>query len=279
MKLKNIALAAVTCLTASTIVYAGDPANTELPKTSTVNNEEVVSSVLVKKGGSSDGPRMVVKFNLFGLAVRNLPFQFEYAFHKNMSGALGVSMLIPRGLPSSFTGGAEFGDLKFRGYSITPEFRFYPGKKEEHQAPHGFYFAPYARYQNFSFTASGSYANTDTATGASSMYKAEMKAYYKGLGFGMMIGAQWLLGEHITLDWYILGGHYGSGKAGLTVTAPEIGKLSPQDKAEVEKSANDAFEQIGSEVSVKYSGNTADFSIPAKIIGIRGLGLAIGYAF
>jgi hypothetical protein len=44
--------------------------------------------------------KQVIKLNLSQLPLTNISLQYEYAFHKNMSGALGFSFFFPRTLPS-----------------------------------------------------------------------------------------------------------------------------------------------------------------------------------
>jgi hypothetical protein len=196
-----------------------------------------------------------------------------------MSGALGFSKLLPRGLPSSLAGAsAQFLTPKINGWSITPEFRFYPGKKEEHQAPHGFYFAPYARYAKYSIS-SGFSEVYDDGVNAVTYVSGDVEVYYKGLGFGLMIGSQWIIGNHFSIDWFILGGHGGNGKVGFEITSPNIGTLTAQQKQEFEVDLAKSVADVADGVTVDISGNTAKVQAPAKFIGVRGLGLNLGYAF
>lgn len=113
----------------------------------------------------SETRKNVVKLNLFGLGATAIPLQYERALSKNMSVALGVTFVPSRSLPAQLDLGSELTNPQFKGIAITPEFRFYPGKKEKHQAPHGFYLAPYLRYASYTFGSPFSFTTSDTVPG------------------------------------------------------------------------------------------------------------------
>ena len=92
---------------------------------------------------------------------------------------------------------------------------------------------------------------------------------------GFMLGAQWALGKHICLDWWILGPHFGvsSGECISLSSAP----LSEGDQQDIEDELNDIdipmFEQT---VNVTADKVTMIFDGPWG--GIRA-GLSIGVRF
>ncbi|OFX59508.1 MAG: hypothetical protein A2046_11950 [Bacteroidetes bacterium GWA2_30_7] len=226
---------------------------------------------------SQDGPKGTVKLNLFGLAFRNINLQGEYAFHKNFSGCFGFNFMLPGKLPGAFPSAstealesAGFKNFSVSGYSFTPELRFYPGKKDEHQAPHGFYLAPYFRYGKYTFKTDFDFTNEDT--GNTDTYKSAFS--YGGYGGGLMIGTQWLIGEHFSIDWYILGGHGGSGNVSISLTDPAIGDLSAEGKAELEKE----LAESGKNATVTISGDKATVKVKTPCMGFR-MGLSLGFAF
>ncbi|MBK6834589.1 MAG: hypothetical protein IPG89_10055 [Bacteroidetes bacterium] len=116
-----------------------------IPKDSPLYSKKK-STFLSPPLASSEGSKSVIKLNLTQLAFRNFSFQYEYGFHKNMSGALGISLVIPRNIPGqiysppSKTEGWQI--PKFSGFAITPEFRFYPGKKKNIKLPMAFISRP-----------------------------------------------------------------------------------------------------------------------------------------
>ncbi len=119
-----------------------------------------------------------IKVNIFSPIVRTGSFFYERALSNATSAQLGF-----------FYTGYKISDTKFSGFGITPEFRFYPSKKEDMK---GFYLAPFVRYQNFSLTQDA----TDS------------KGTFTSFGGGVLIGGQFLFGNIVTLDMFIGPAYY-----------------------------------------------------------------------
>ncbi|NBC82858.1 MAG: DUF3575 domain-containing protein [Bacteroidetes bacterium] len=127
----------------------------------------------------------VIKANLFSPIVRTGSFFYERGLSDATSAQLGV-----------FYSGASVQETKFRGFGITPEFRFYPGK----ESPEKFYIAPYLRYTNFSLTGEVSDgSNVD-----------EAKATLSAFGGGLLVGGQFIFGDVVALDMFIGPGYAAS---------------------------------------------------------------------
>lgn len=226
----------------------------------------------------------VIKLNLTQLAFRNFSFQYEYGFHKNMSGALGISYLIPRDVPSQFykaSSNAEGWKLpKFGGFAITPEFRYYPGQKVEHKAPHGFYIAPYFRYAKYKLTADYIELyenNTKTRT-----YKGTVT--YGGVTGGLMIGSQWIINEHFSIDWWIVGFGAGAGKFYANVVSDGTLNLSAQEQADLKDDIRNNIGDLGKfgkgVADIQTTPNSATLNIKGvPMQSVRMFGLNLGYAF
>lgn len=238
-----------------------------------------------KKINAGDQKAQVAKLNLFALVARNFSVQYEYAFHKNMSGALGLRWMLPYSADlAKFLGadgsgtGATLGKLKFTGYAITPEFRFYPGKKVEHQAPHGFYIAPYARYGSFSMNTSITIPSDTAANFVGGPIDA--KITYSGFGGGLMFGAQWVFKNHISLDWWILGLHYGSSNVKITAEGDLLAQTG--GTTEVKGSLDDL---VSNDLPFNATSNitVGARQVSGKVSGIpfTGMrcGLSLGYNF
>lgn len=220
---------------------------------------------------AQDGPKNVVKLNLMALAFTNISLQYEHAFGEKISGALGFTIMPSRSLPSSIASDPMLANTTISDWSITPEFRWYPGTKQG--APRGFYIAPYLRYSKtnidipFDVTLTGQAPHT---------YNIE--ASYSGIGGGMMFGAQWIIKDVFSIDWWILGGHYGSGSAAVSLNDALIGSLSQAQKDEL-KAELDGIEVPGGTVKSSISGNNATVNVENLMyFGLR-TGLTIGYAF
>jgi len=237
-----------------------------------------------RKGGSIERPHNV-KMNLLALPLRNFSLQYEYAFHKNMSAALGVRVMLPYivDLSSQLGGddafGAKLGKFKFTGYAITPEFRFYPGKKSEHQAPHGFYLAPYTRFSNFAINTTVTIPN-DPASGFKGG-PVDARITYSGFGGGLMLGAQWVFKNRLSLDWWITGAHYGNAKVKVTAEGDLISQTggATQVKGSLEDLIEGDLPFKNAESNVTIGAKTVSGSIKGiPYSGFR-CGLCLGYTF
>ena len=249
----------------------------------------------VPNSGILSAPKNVIKFNLSGLAFKNFAFQAERAIWKPFSFALGYSLMPKRYLPSVienqlpsdsiFTAVKSF---NYSSHSITPEIRFYPGGFIK-GAPKGFYLAPYARYSvtKIAMTAPDiTYASVDAA-GVTTMIteKITIEGSSKGLAFGMLIGSQWIIGQHFSIDWFILGGHTGTGT--ISVQSKSSMNVPSSAVPAFESAVNDKLSNIESKIPMKLVSDLKATITPhdviikgnSKVIGIRAAGINIGFAF
>lgn len=236
---------------------------------------------LIRMDYDEETPNSVLKMNVSQLGVRNLSFQYEYGFHKNMSGALGLSSLMKQKSPTFFTEedptGEGLRNTEIKGFAITPEFRFYPGVKDEHQAPHGFYVGAYYRYAKYTYTSDYS---VKVSTGRT--YAYDLVATYKGGTFGLLLGSQWIIGKHFSIDWWILGG--GAGNSRFLLEAAGSGFImNAQEQADVKAAIED---RIGDVPVVDLGGKVTTTSNSVKMtsdklpmLSFRGFGLCLGFAF
>ncbi len=116
----------------------------------------------------------LVKANPMSPLVRTGSFFYERALNEDMSVQLGF-----------FYSGASISDTRFRGFGITPEFRYYVS--EARQAPSGIYVAPFLRYQNFDLSTE---VNDASAT-------------ISAMGGGLLVGTQRVLSNVISLEAFI----------------------------------------------------------------------------
>ena len=109
-----------------------------------------------------------------------------------------------------------------------------------------------------------------------------MKVTYKGNTIGLMIGSQWIIGDHFSIDWWIIGA--GFGKADLEMRADGQGFTLDQDaQDELKKQLEREFAAasfIGSKPVVETTATSAKVTIPnLPMRSIRAFGLCLGYAF
>jgi len=127
--------------------------------------------IAVSHVNAQNANQNAVKLNPLSLAFATGNVSYERAVNANQSMQLGV-----------FYSGVGISGLKYSGFGITPEYRFYfAGAKE---ALNGVYAAPFARYQNFSLT------DKETSD----------KTTFSSIGGGATIGWQKMWGSGFVLD-------------------------------------------------------------------------------
>lgn len=219
-----------------------------------------------------------LKINLPGLAIRNYGLQYERALSKRVSFAMGYRFMPEGSIPfksmilksGNNTPEAEqaINSIRLSNTAITPEIRFYMGKKGYGR---GFYIAPFFRYG--SFKASGIELEFQGNGGATETMT--LNGNVKGYSGGLMFGAQWALGKNICLDWFILGPHYGSGSGILTGTASTT--LSQAEQDDLMSTLNQIDIPLIQE-TFSVTSNTATINFTGPWAGIRS-GLSLGIRF
>jgi len=136
----------------------------------------------------------VLKTNFFSPILRTYVIAYERVINEDMSGQFGF-----------FYTQVKLADVKFQGWSVTPEYRYFLSEKRS--APSGIFVAPFFRYMNFSVKDE----STTTTT------KGTMQSF----GGGLLVGAQILLKDRITLEAF-LGPSYLNGNVDVTEGDEEI---------------------------------------------------------
>lgn len=116
----------------------------------------------------------VIKTSLISPFVSTYVVAYERVLNEDMGLQIGL-----------YYSGADVFEADFRGYAITPEFRYY--LSEEKTAPDGAFIAPYLRYQSFTIDDESS---TSSAT-------------LTGLGGGLLIGVQRVFKGTVSLSAFI----------------------------------------------------------------------------
>jgi len=129
--------------------------------------------VLFSLGATAQTKSNVLKTNLFSPILKTYWLSYEHLLNESTGIQLGF-----------FYTGVGIGSTNFSGFALTPEARFY---LSESAAPKGIYVAPGLRYSSFSLTDDGT---TDKAT-------------YSAFSAALIVGAQTLLKDIITLEAYV----------------------------------------------------------------------------
>ncbi|REJ82860.1 MAG: DUF3575 domain-containing protein [Bacteroidetes bacterium] len=229
----------------------------------------LISSVSSYGQGESTVLKNNFKVNLTSLAAYNISMQYERSLTSHTALALGFSVLPLRGLPSFVIPEGDPDDLaslRFSGYSVTPEFRFYlSGKRSK-----GFYFAPYYRHSSYNCSYYElEYNIQDQVKGV-----ILMSGDYKQSAAGLMIGSQWNLGKRMSFDWWILGAAKGS----QVVTLRGNGDFSLAQQVDLSDQFSE-FEIPYGELSYTVDQYSAEIVYKTGLPTIRGLGFCLGYRF
>lgn len=222
--------------------------------------------------------RNLFKLNLSSLIFRNASVQYEHVLTPVTSFAIGTSYMPKTGLPFASSLKEQWGDnpdamraietTQLSSFTITPEYRFYVSGK----APSGFYIAPFVRYQTmeleqvYQFTASSGKVHNPLISGN-----------INNIGGGVLLGAQWLLGKTVSLDWWIAGPSVGSTNGLLTGT-DDMSDLSASDRSDL-KSDIESTQIPLTNVEATIGSNQIDVKLTGGYVGLRALGLTLGLRF
>jgi hypothetical protein len=91
----------------------------------------------------------------------------------------------------------------------------------------------------------------------------------------LLLGAQWFIGKSVTLDWWILGAHYGTSKGTFT-GLPSV-PLTTDEQTEIRDQINGVELPVGS-VKAEVSASSVKAILDGPWAGLRG-GLSIGIRF
>ena len=220
-----------------------------------------------------------IKLNITSLLIKNYSLQYERILSKNISIALNFRIMPETTIPYTDNIFRWFDitdpddqemieNLLMSNYAITPEMRFYTGKK---RYGNGFYISLFYQYGNYSVKNVLRKYEPDMGGEAIMNTTGDVTSHTGGF----MLGAQWALGKHICLDWWILGPHFGV-SSGNVLGLPST-PLTEGDQQTIENELNDIdipmFEQT---VNVTSDKVTMIFDGPWG--GIRA-GLSIGVRF
>ena len=222
--------------------------------------------------GATTSPNITVKWAPTGYILGNLSLQGEYNFGGKNS--LTAKIGLPVSARHSFTFDEKDADFTLKATSFLAGFRTYFSKKHLR----GFYYEPFFKYVH--------HTSEGTGTGSLSSRSAVFNFTndYNGVGVGVQLGAQFLLGKHFVLDLFFLGPEINS--ASNSFKAVDVSNTLPwtyDDQWEAERQIRkfiDQFPFIRNKTVVMIDRENkrviADFK--GALPGLR-TGVSIGFAF
>lgn len=255
-------------------VYASSAQETDTLESEAADPEN--SIVLVAQEQPSGGSNLL-KVNATSFFAKNISLQYERVIDKRMSVALGVRFMPKTGLPFRSTieniaaddnPEAErlIRDARAGSFAITPEFRYYVGAGYGK----GFYLAPFVRYEHFNLESAYTFTAPDN-----SIQRIDFSGGSNAYGIGLMVGAQFRLGEHVYLDWWILGPYYNHHSLQL-----DAGGFSISDEeATVLRDELKKIELLNFDMQSTVTNTTASLKAGGSLGAIRGLGLCLSFRF
>lgn len=224
----------------------------------------------------------VVRYNPYGTIIWNtIPIYYERKINPIVTVSVAAGYMIPRDINisklsfESSTIDGLFSNGKLKGHYITPEFRFYFGKK----APNGFYFGRYFKYRKVGIELDAFFSSKEVAT----TVDLNANIYLKEYGTGRQFGYQWIIADRWSIDWFFAGYGYSTYKLGIAAEA-DI------DSKEWEDFANELNERYGnfvSSIGLKFLSDRLPFdpfnpkvnyAYPFTFFNFRH-GISVGFSF
>ncbi len=215
-----------------------------------------------------------IKINLTSIVLSNYAFQYERVIIKPISVAVSYRFMPTSKIPFANTISNSLGDndpeakqtienLRMSNYAITPEVRFFLGKGYGK----GFYIALFYRYASFTFDHVPFHYNNNESLDLSGKLTSNTG--------GIMFGAQFPLGKHFCIDWWIIGAHYGSGTGNFAGVSSQ--PLSPAEQDELHKNLDDLDIPLTTK-TVNVTANGATLKLDGPWGGLRS-GILFGFKF
>jgi len=221
----------------------------------------------------------MIKINLLALPLKTFTLQYERVIKKYLSVALAVRYMPNGTVPYKNWIYKRFGDddpdfenilnnMRISNYAFTPEVRFYVGKNGFGQ---GFYIAPSYRFAHFTLSNVDYSFEDDNDEEIFVNMSGSMTANYGGF----LLGAQWLLGKHLSLDWWIFAPFIGGEKTSLSGNSSVT--MSEENQQILKENLEDLdIPYTNTEVEVYANG--ASLKLNGLVAGISA-GLAFGVRF
>lgn len=223
----------------------------------------------------------IIKTNILGLPLRNYHLEYERVLGKRFSLNIAYRQMPVGKLPFGKWFSEKFAQddpevyktlmgMKIGNTAITPELRFYTSRKGYGQGLYLSLFYRNVQHKIHSFIVD--YQDIQNVK-----QQVDFSGQVKGNTIGLQIGAQWLLGKRVVLDWWIAGPH--AGQANATINGIITGTLLPSEQEQIRQELleNGLFDSKYATVDVHAKGATVSVR-KAPWGGVKA-GLCLGIRF
>ena len=217
----------------------------------------------------------VIRYNLSGALVFGVDKYIVLGYERVLSPRKSVSInfgsaALPK-LASIVTDSfktEKSGDRK--GYNFSIDYRFYLGKENKFNAPHGLYIGPYYSYNHFDNKQDWLHI----ASAGSSQVSTNSKLNISTVGFE--VGYQFIIGKHFAIDMIMVGPGLGFYKYQATFTS----NLSEAQKEQLKEALKQTITQKFPGMNYVFSDQKidADGVMKSSTLGYRYI-VHIGYNF
>lgn len=228
--------------------------------------------------------RNIFRTNLTSMAFRNYEFQYERMIARRTS--LGVSYrtmpsgpilfkdiilnsIDDTGSPGDVDARQEVESIQMKNYAITPEVRFYAGKKGY---GHGFYLSLFFRHASHTIDN----ISIDYNDNAGINQTVDLTGTLTSNTGGLMIGSQWMIANRVAFDWWILGPHVGTAKGTLAGRSTQT--MNTNDQNSLRTELTEAMSSLPYFVNntINISSNSASVTLSGPWAGLRA-GFSLGF--
>lgn len=224
-------------------------------------------------------PKNFIKTNITSIVIKNYSIQYERVLNKSISFSLSYRYMPNGSLPFKEQILKRVGtedqntidavnNLTIGNFAITPEIRFYLGKKGYGR---GFYIAPFYRYAKYT---AGNVA-IDFETEQSQSRSIDLSGNITAHSGGILLGTQFAIAKYICVDLWMLGPHYGVSSGDMTgIPSPA---LTSQEQTDIRQNMEDMDIPMVKK-TVEVSANKVAMIFDGPWAGLR-VGISIGIRF
>lgn len=223
---------------------------------------------LAQQRGETLQKNFLVKFAPAAIATGKISLGGEYYFDQRKSFTFYAGIPVSKSHTLSYDG--DKSDVQVKSLSVMAGYRYYLSGRNTS----GLYLEPYLKYTDHhgEGVLNGSLGTKTT--------RLDSREFYSGFGLGAQFGVQFMIGNRIAIDWFLLGPEISLASFDSRFQDITSSDWSQQDAVEIEADIRDVLDDIpmvGKKIDLEV--NAAQKTVTGKyrglIPGIR-TGISLG---